>query len=210
MNIAEKINPTDFNKAINKHRFSDRKTHHGYSFEDAVIDVFGFTDESGNPYRGKHTQDFDIPKSVTQRNSSLPTSLQIDWSIKCIGERHAIGLGTARKQYDAWAKNGFVQVLGVYRQKDTYQKDMIDFHVTIVEPKETYWGNISKEKILSIDPVLNKHLSIPQSKLLTREVNTSRTGVLALRNISRIKDDGKEFRNLQAYVNFGDYFKMVA
>jgi hypothetical protein len=209
MNIAEKIKPTDFNNALNRKHLSDGKTHHGYSFEDAVIDVFGFTDESGNPYRGKHTQDFDIPKSVTQRNFSLPTSLQQNWSVKCIGEGHAIGLGTARKQYDAWAKEGFVQVLGVYRQ-EAERKSMIDFHVTIVEPKKSYWGNISKEKILSIDPVLNKQLSIPQSKLLARELNTSRTGVLALRNISRIKDDGYEFRNLQAYVNFGDYFKMVA
>ena len=209
MNIAEKINPTDFDKAVNKHNFSDGKTHHGYSFEDAVIDVFGFTHEDGNPYRGKHTQDFDVPKSVTQRNSLLPTSLQQNWSIKCIGKGHAIGLGTARKQYDAWAKEGFIQVLGVYEQ-GMGRKNMIDFHVTIVEPKKTYWGNISKKKILSIDPVLNKHLSIPESKLLTRELNTSRTGVLELRNISRIKDDGYEFRNLQAYVNFGDYFKMVA
>ena len=213
MNIAQTIDPKLIENALNSNATNGHHTHHGYKLEPVVIDAFGFTEEDGTTYRSiseggtqRHNQDFDIPAEVVARNPIIPQHLQGNWSIKAIEHGKVIGLGMASNQFDAWAKDGIVQVIAFYK-KEGNRKVLTHFSIHRIEPSEKLWGNITKEKIAKIDPMVRKDKSIAWSKEQTKKLNRSANGMIGLRNISREKTNS---RNLQCYMTFSNYMKLVA
>ena len=213
MNIAKTIPSQQIENALNSNATNGHHTHHGYEIEPVVIEALGFTEEDGTTYRPireggtqRHNQDFDIPAEVVARNPIIPESLQGNWSIKACEYGKTIGLGMASSQFDAWAKDGIVQVIAFYK-KEGNRKVLVDFSIHRIEPSEKLWGNITKEKIAKIDPMVRKDKSIEWSKEQTKKLNRSRNGMIGLRNISREKTNS---RNLQCYITFSNYMQLVA
>jgi|TARA_A200000159_G_scaffold103759_1_gene96479 hypothetical protein len=209
MNFAKTFDHSAIERSLNSVD-TDGASHHGYSFEAWVKLALGFTNEDGSPFVGKHRDTFDIPADVVARNPIIPNSLQGNWSIKSVKRGSSIGLGMASSQYSSWAKEGIVQCTAVYDYDIVWNKELCHFSITKIEPSERFWGNISEDTISKIDPMQNKHLDIYETKRMTKQVNRNRTGTIGLRNISRINDEGYESRNLQSYMNFNDYYKLVA
>lgn len=219
MNIAQKIDKTLLQNAIDSTK-TKGKTHGGYSAEEFIILALGFTEEDGTPYRSKkqggsqiHTQTFDVPKDVAERNPILPKNLKTNWSIKMIERGSCIGLGMASSQYDAWAKDGLVQATCVYELING-KKVIIDLMIHKIKPSPVFWGNLTKERIAEIDPMIRKDKSIAWSKEQAKKLNKWSNGAIGIRNISRdfINDKGKRriSRNLQCYMTFSTYMKLVA
>lgn len=210
--IAEKIDTKLIEESINSVS-SNGMTHHGYAFEEFLILALGFTEQDGTPYRSvkeggtqKHNQDFDIPVDVVARNPIIPQDLQGNWSIKICEHGKTIGLGMASNQYDAWAKDGLVQAIAFYKNVNG-RKVVTHFSIHRIEPSAKFWGNITKEVVHQIDPMLRKDKSIAWSKELTKKVNRLSSGIIGLRNISR---ESVGSRNLQCYITFNNYMKLVA
>jgi hypothetical protein len=210
--IAEKIDTKLIEESINSVS-SNGMTHHGYAFEEFLILALGFTEQDGTPYRSvkeggtqKHNQDFDIPADVVARNPIIPQDLQGNWSIKICEHGKTIGLGMASNQYDAWAKDGLVQAIAFYKNVNR-RKVVTHFSIHRIEPSAKFWGNITKEVVHQIDPMLRKDKSIAWSKELTKKVNRLSSGIIGLRNISR---ESVGSRNLQCYITYNNYMKLVA
>lgn len=210
--IAEKIDTKLIEDSLNSVS-SNGMTHHGYAFEEFLILALGFTEQDGTPYRSireggtqKHNQDFDIPADVVARNPIIPQNLQGNWSIKACEHGKTIGLGMANNQYNAWAKDGLVQAIVFYKKADD-RKVVSHFSIHRIEPSVKFWGNISKEMIDNIDPMLRKDKSIAWSKDETKKVNRIANGMIGLRNISR---ESVGSRNLQCYMTFNNYMQLVA
>ena len=210
--IAEKIDTKLIEESINSVS-SNGMTHHGYAFEEFLILALGFTEQDGTPYRSvkeggtqKHNQDFDIPADVVARNPIIPQDLQGNWSIKICEHGKTIGLGMASNQYDAWAKDGLVQAMAFYKNVNG-RKVVTHFSIHRIEPSAKFWGNITKEVVHQIDPMLRKDKSIAWSKELTKKVNRLSSGIIGLRNISR---ESVGSRNLQCYITYNNYMKLVA
>lgn len=210
--IAEKIDTKLIEDSLNSVS-SNGMTHHGYAFEEFLILALGFTEQDGTPYRSireggtqKHNQDFDIPADVVARNPIIPQNLQGNWSIKACEHGKTIGLGMANNQYNAWAKDGLVQAIVFYKKVDD-RKVVSHFSIHRIEPSAKFWGNISKEMIDNIDPMLRKDKSIAWSKGETKKVNRIANGMIGLRNISR---ESVGSRNLQCYMTFNNYMQLVA
>ena len=191
MNIAQTIDPRLVENSLNNPETTGA-THHGYSFEDFVISALGFTEEDGTPYRSVSkggsaiwNQTYDIPKEVVARNPIIPKSLQGNWSCKAIQEGGVIGLGMASEQYDAWAKDGIVQCTAFYKAEANGHKTLTHFGIHKIKPSLDFWGNLSKKKIASIDPMVRKDKSVAWSKEATKEMQKTRDGIIGLRNISR-------------------------
>jgi hypothetical protein len=210
--IAEKIDTKLIEDSLNSVS-SNGMTHHGYAFEEFLILALGFTEQDGTPYRSireggtqKHNQDFDIPADVVARNPIIPQNLQGNWSIKACEHGKTIGLGMANNQYNAWAKDGLIQAIVFYKKADD-RKVVSHFSIHRIEPSVKFWGNISKEMIDNIDPMLRKDKSIAWSKDETKKVNRIANGMIGLRNISR---ESVGSRNLQCYMTFNNYMQLVA
>lgn len=210
--IAEKIDTKLIEESINSVS-SNGMTHHGYAFEEFLILALGFTEQDGTPYRSvkeggtqKHNQDFDIPADVVARNPIIPQDLQGNWSIKICEHGKTIGLGMASNQYDAWAKDGLVQAMAFYKNVNG-RKVVTHFSIHRIKPSAKFWGNITKEIVHQIDPMLRKDKSIAWSKELTKKVNRLASGIIGLRNISR---ESVGSRNLQCYMTFNNYMQLVA
>jgi hypothetical protein len=219
MNIAQNIDKTLLQDSLNS-ASTKGVTHHGYSFEEFVILALGFTEQDGTPYRSikqggtqKHNQDFDIPQEVVARNPIIPNNLQGNWSIKVCEYGKSIGLGMASNQFDAWAKDGIVQAIAFYK-KEGGRKVLSHFSIHRIEPSAELWGNLTKEKIAKIDPMVRKDKSIEWSKEQAKRLNRWSNGTIGIRNISRdfINDKGKRqiSRNLQCYMTFSNYMKLIA
>lgn len=220
MNIAKTIDPRLVEDSLNNPETTGA-THHGYSFEDFVISALGFTEEDGTPYRsvskgGSATwnQPFDIPKEVVARNPIIPKSLQGNWSCKAPHEdASTIGLGMASEQYDAWARDGIVQCNAFYRVESNGYKTLTYFGIHKIEPSRDFWGNLSKKKIASIDPMVRKDKSVSWSKEATKDMQKTRDGIIGLRNISREAKPAtkwRESRSLQCYMTMNNYKKLIA
>jgi len=212
MNIAETIEPKLIENSLNAVT-TQGVTHHGYSFEAFVILALGFTEEDGSTYRPtkeggtqRHNQDFDIPAEVVARNPIIPQHLQGNWSIKACEHGKTIGLGMASSQFDAWAKDGIVQAIAFYKKKGN-RKVLSHFSIHRIKPSVDFWGNLTKERIAKIDPMVRKDKSIAWSKEQTKRLNKQASGMIGLRNISR---EATNSRNLQCYITFTNYMKLVA
>ena len=212
MNIAQTIDPKLVENSLNSVA-TNGVTHHGYAFEEFLILALGFTEEDGTTYRSikqggtqLHNQDFDIPAEVVARNPIIPQSLQGNWSVKACEHGKTIGLGMASNQFDAWAKDGIVQAIAFYK-KEGDRKVVTHFSIHRIEPSAKLWGNITKEEIAKIDPMVRKDKSITWSKEQTKKLNRSANGMIGLRNISREKTNS---RNLQCYMTFSNYMELVA
>lgn len=219
MKLAKLIDTNALQQALNAPK-TKGATHGGYSAEDFIILALGFTEEDGTPYRSKklggtqiHNQTFDVPKEVVERNPIIPDEYKTNWSIKSVNKGDTIGLGMASSQYDAWAKDGLVQVTAIYEKVDGV-KTLVDFSIHKIEPNASFWGNLTKEKLAKVDPMVHKDKSIAWSKQKTRELNKTANGIIKIRNISRdfINKKGKRqvSRNLQCYMTFNNYMKLVA
>ena len=216
MNIAQKIDKKLIEKSLNSVG-TNGVTHHGYSFESFLVNALGFTEKDGTPYRTikeggsqNHRQDFDIPAEVVARNPIIPQNLQGNWSIKACEHGKTIGLGMASNQFDSWAKDGIVQAIAFYKKKPYWQggrKVLSHFSIHRINPSVELWGNITKEKIAKIDPMVRKDKSIAWSKEQTKKLNKRASGMIGLRNISR---EVTNSRNLQCYMTFTNYMKLVA
>ena len=87
------------------------------------------------------------------------------------------------------------------------RKVVTHFSIHRIEPSAKFWGNITKEIVHQIDPMLRKDKSIAWSKELTKKVNRLASGIIGLRNISR---ESVGSRNLQCYITFNNYMQLVA
>jgi hypothetical protein len=211
--VVDKIDKNLAQQSLNRPQV-DGKTAHGYSFEDFIILALGFTEEDGSPYRdhrlggsAKHTQPFDVPQEVVERNPIIPEAYKLPWSIKAVEQGKSIGLGTARFQYDPWAKNGIVQATAFY-YKDGDKKLLDQLSIKAITPSPSFWGNLSRDFIFQNDPAYTKARKNGTYNRTTfeqkiGEANRNRTGKIAIRALGR---QG----NLQAYMNYSDYYSLVA
>lgn len=216
--IAETIDPKLIENSLNSAK-TNGATHHGYAFEEFLILALGFTEEDGTPYRSikeggtqQHNQDFDIPAEVVARNPIIPQHLQGNWSVKAIEHGKVIGLGMASNQYDSWAKDGIVQAIAFYKKVGS-RKVVSHFSIHRIEPSAKFWGNLTKEMIAEIDPMVRKDKSVAWSKQATKQLQKKRDGLIGLRNISREakpSTNWRESRSLQCYMTFNNYMKLVA